>query len=123
MAVKTEQGWSRDKVLSSKDGKAHLYLGRESKCPLISLKKLEPRFAEEKWFAMKINPSQRKMQIVRESQIQEKLEKLMPNMMIIEMKRKSEGISWVAEVSVETEEIPGPMVPKNVKLVDLLSLL
>ena len=47
----------------------------------------------------------------------------MPNMMIIEMKRKSEGISWVAEVSVETEEIPGPMVPKNVKLVDLLSLL
>ena len=58
-----------------------------------------------------------------ESQIQEKLEKLMPNMMIIEMKRKSEGISWVAEVSVEKEEISGPMVPKNVKLVDLLSLL
>ena len=95
----------------------------KSKCPLISLKKLEPRFAEEKWFAMKINPSQQKMPIVRESQIQEKLEKLMPNMMIIEMKRKSEGISWVAEVSVEIEEISGPMVPKNVKLVDLLSLL
>ena len=65
VAVKTEQGWSRAKVLSSKDGKAHLYLGRESKCPLISLKKLEPRFAEEKWFAMKINPSQQKMPIVR----------------------------------------------------------
>ena len=47
----------------------------------------------------------------------------MPIMMIIEMKRKSGGISWVAEVSVETEEVLGPMVPKNVKLVDLLSLL
>ena len=92
-----EQGWAN--ILSSKDSFYLGDFGREFKCPLDSLIKLEPMFSEEKGDS-------------EESQFTEKLEKL-PNNTTHQVGAEGIKESWEAEVSVQMEEIPGPYLSKK----------